>query len=117
MPFRPKSPCSMPWCPKLDCTEHRVQRDRQRYRNYDQTQRDPASTVFYHSDLWRRLSAHVKREEPVCRVCKVNPTYLADHIIPRETGGRDERTNLQGICKPCHASKSRRELNERGKGG
>jgi 5-methylcytosine-specific restriction enzyme A len=115
-PMRPGRPCVNQMCPRLNCEEHRVTRDRQRYQNYDRTQRDPASTQFYHSDFWKRLSAQVKREEPNCRKCG-KATYLADHIIPREAGGSDDRSNLQGICKACHGAKSRRELNERGRVG
>lgn len=32
-----------------------------------------------------------------------------DHIIPRSRGGGDARSNLQGLCKPCHSAKTKRE--------
>jgi 5-methylcytosine-specific restriction endonuclease McrA len=54
---------------------------------------------------WRELSARVRREEPICRLCGVRPSEVADHIIRR----RDrpdlamERSNLRGVCRRCHA--------------
>jgi hypothetical protein len=32
-----------------------------------------------------------------------------DYIVPRRAGGGDGRSNLQGLCLPCHDAKSRRD--------
>jgi len=32
-----------------------------------------------------------------------------DHIVPLSRGGGDERSNLQPLCRPCHAAKTARE--------
>jgi 5-methylcytosine-specific restriction enzyme A len=37
---------------------------------------------------------------------------IADHIVPRRLGGKDEVENLQSLCDMCHAKKSAREGNE-----
>lgn len=58
---------------------------------------------------WMRLSEWIKRREPWCRVCKVEPTTETDHVLPRKFGGTHERRNLQGLCKSCHSMKTSRE--------
>ena len=42
-------------------------------------------------------------------------TAFVDHIIPKAEGGTDDESNLQSLCKPCHAAKTDREKN-RGRG-
>jgi 5-methylcytosine-specific restriction protein A len=32
-----------------------------------------------------------------------------DHIINKQSGGTDDESNLQAICKPCHDQKTQRE--------
>ncbi|MFE5570529.1 HNH endonuclease [Amycolatopsis japonica] len=55
---------------------------------------------------WPTIRRRVLRCDPTCRVCWSAPATEVDHIVP----GDDHReTNLQGICSPCHASKSGRE--------
>jgi hypothetical protein len=58
---------------------------------------------------WENLRVTVLSEEPVCRVCGEARSTQVDHIVPRFMGGLDERTNLQGLCVPCHEAKSARE--------
>ena len=52
----------------------------------------------------------VLREEPVCRICRSKLSAEADHIVPIAAGGgRLDRKNLQGLCKPCHSHKTATE--------
>ncbi|MGJ8478032.1 HNH endonuclease [Sphingobium yanoikuyae] len=55
----------------------------------------------------------VLREEPLCRPCqargRIEPATIADHIKPLSEGGTGERENYQGICKPCHDTKTAEE--------
>lgn len=44
------------------------------------------------------------------------PGSIADHIIQREEGGKDELSNLQTLCDKHHASKSANEKNAKYKG-
>lgn len=58
---------------------------------------------------WYKIAKVVRAEEPICRVCQRNATQQVDHITPKARGGTDDRTNLQGICKACHARKTASE--------
>lgn len=64
---------------------------------------------------WRRLRLVVLSEEPYCRACQ-SPAEEVDHIVPKPLG-TDVRDNLQALCKRCHSSKTRREMNRRTRGG
>lgn len=55
---------------------------------------------------WPRLRARVLRRDPVCRACGLAPSAEVDHVQP---GDNHDETNLQGLCRPCHARKSARE--------
>lgn len=54
--------------------------------------------------------------DPLCQECKrkgrVTIATIRDHVRPLAQGGRDERENTQGLCKPCHDTKSRQEAIE-----
>ena len=48
-----------------------------------------------------------------CNNCgKSADKYEIDHIIPLMSGGTNEFTNLQALCKTCHDNKSRLETSE-----
>lgn len=57
---------------------------------------------------WRKLRAVVLREEPLCRQCqkdgRLTPANEVDHID--EDSFNNNRSNLQALCKPCHAKKT-----------
>lgn len=55
---------------------------------------------------WPRIRRRILRRDPVCRVCLRAPSGEVDHIEP---GDDHSDANLQGICGPCHATKSGRE--------
>lgn len=37
-----------------------------------------------------------------CFICAVIKALTADHIVPRARGRLDVRSNLRGVCTPCH---------------
>lgn len=62
-----------------------------------------------YGDDWYAVAAIVRAEEPVCRICKREATQQVDHITPKSMGGTNDRHNLQGVCKRCHARKTAAE--------
>ncbi|WP_395407957.1 HNH endonuclease [Pseudoduganella sp. UC29_106] len=58
-----------------------------------------------------------KRDHPLCVICEASGITAVveevDHIIPLWKGGADDETNLQSLCKPCHATKTAAEASER----
>jgi 5-methylcytosine-specific restriction endonuclease McrA len=74
---------------------------------------------------WQRIRRRVVIEEPLCRECQLSITEIVDHIVPapiavqqaRESGrwpfdryaGYYLRSNLQGLCRQCHARKTERD--------
>lgn len=67
----------------------------------------------YNSPQWKRLRRMVIRRDPCCVLClkqgRVTASTDADHIIPKDKGGKDSLDNLQGLCSSCHGKKTRAE--------
>jgi 5-methylcytosine-specific restriction protein A len=73
---------------------------------------------FYQSAAWRAVRAAFLREHPTCARCegrgRVVAAVVADHIQPLKDGGaRFDGANLQGLCVPCHNSKTAGETAKR----
>lgn len=56
---------------------------------------------------WRKRRAAVLARDPVCVLCGVRDSVIADHIIPMMD--RHEPEDLQGVCDPCHRQKTAKE--------
>ncbi len=122
MPWLPPTPCSQPGCPALSldryCTKHQLEHARQ-----------AASTGaggggrrrrYYNTRAWRVLRSQVLKRHKVCQ-CRVAGCHSTepvqcrslstdvDHIVPRSKGGGGRRSNLQGMCHPCHSRKTATE--------
>jgi len=54
---------------------------------------------------WRRLRDAVLARDPICTICHVEPSTIADHIELRGRGGTDTMANLRGVCEPCHLTR------------
>lgn len=107
MPQRPKTPCREPGCPGLvDRPEH-LGRCASHRNLYDKRRGSSASRGY--GAAWRKLRAQVIKQEPLCRRCRRANTTTVDHILPKELGGTDARSNLQGLCKACHDIKTAQE--------
>lgn len=61
---------------------------------------DPSSKKRYDA-AWRAVRARVLREKPSCALCGSLATDV-DHIVAVADGGTDDRSNLRGLCLPCH---------------
>jgi 5-methylcytosine-specific restriction protein A len=57
-----------------------------------------------------RLRHVVLVEQPVCAICGRKESVEVDHIMPVSKGGKDDRDNLQGVCRDCHEDKTRKDL-------
>lgn len=66
---------------------------------------------------WQKLREQtLRRDQHLCQPCKRNgrltPAREVDHITPKARGGKDELSNTQAICKPCHQAKTLQEAAE-----
>jgi len=61
---------------------------------------------------WAGIRAKVLRDSAgVCAACKGDGACEVDHIVSRRMGGTNDYSNLQALCKRCHARKSSAEGN------
>jgi 5-methylcytosine-specific restriction endonuclease McrA len=56
---------------------------------------------------WVKRRKAVLERDPICKLCGVRPSTVADHISPMTDDHRLEA--LQGVCEPCHRQKTARE--------
>ncbi len=61
---------------------------------------------------WRRQK-HYRQVNLQCANCGAVGELETDHVVPLHRGGKDQWTNLQSLCKECHAAKTAREAGER----
>jgi len=112
IPYKPKTPCSHPGCPRLCagrfCEEH-AKEEARRYERYD---RDPEARKRY-GRAWKRIRDRYVAAHPVCERCeehgKLTPASEVHHIKPLSKGGGNEETNLMSLCTPCHSEITARE--------
>lgn len=94
-------PCGYPGCgvasPEARCEAHKWKGDHR-----------TTKQKGYCGATWSRLRAQTLRKHPVCVVCRERVSVVADHIVPKKRGGKDEAANLQGLCLRCHGEKTRR---------
>ena len=110
MPMRPKRPCGYPGCCELvsdgsRCDKHKKQ-EQQRY----DKERGTAHERGYDANH-RRLRKIVLAEEPLCRHCLEKGITTASNEMDHIDGNSRnlKRSNLQGLCKPCHSRKTIKE--------
>lgn len=66
----------------------------------------PSASARGYDARWRRLRDVILRERPICERCRREAATDVDHIVRREAGGTDERSNLQSLCHSCHSAKT-----------
>jgi len=66
------------------------------------------SRSSYYGRPWRKLRITLLNNEPLCRICG-QPANEVDHIVAVDAGGTDDPSNLQPLCRSCHAAKTRAE--------
>jgi len=63
---------------------------------------------------WMKLRQVVlERDSFLCQHCYAQGVFTrathVDHIKPKSQGGTNDLSNLQGLCKACHATKTATE--------
>ena len=98
--------CAAPTCPEQAtyrgrCADHARQVNAATHRNRS----------IYNSAKWAATRRKVIFANPLCAVDGCDEIAVdCDHIVPIERGGAVwDLTNLQGLCRPHHAAKTRRE--------
>ena len=111
---RPKRTCAEPGCPVLVtrgyCLRHN--RNRELREGHSPRAQEQRETMRKYDRRWRKLSKIVRARDPICMICHEAPSTEVDHIVPRrpEQHAADvTEEELQGLCKPCHSSKTRAE--------
>ena len=124
MPYRSKKPCRHFGCGGLTlkayCVIHHAvyqekarQRIKKKNERFDKG-RDSASARGY-SARWAKVARNYLHFHPLCVACEkvgiVQQAEQVDHILPHR-GDYDlfwDADNLQGLCRRCHAKKTRKE--------
>lgn len=77
------------------CTQHRPK---------DQRPRDRVTRAG--TQRWKRLSAHLRAQQPFCTRCGAVDDLTVDHIVPLSAGADPYNpTNLQVLCRRCNSQK------------
>lgn len=77
-------------------------------RAYDAGRPAPAERGY--DERHRAWREKILKRDPVCKTCRVNPSRVADHIVPiGEGGSRFSMSNGQGQCNTCHNVKRQEE--------
>jgi 5-methylcytosine-specific restriction protein A len=80
--------------------------------------RMPKVASSWRGSAWTRTAKAFKAVNLQCAKCGAIADLECDHIVPRDQGGSDDWSNLQSLCKPCHAAKTAAEQGKRpGRGG
>lgn len=113
MPRRIQKPCRLKSCSTLTrnkngyCDEHASHAS-----GWKRTQ-DKKGTPEErgYGTEWKKLRKVIlERDAGLCQVCfsrgMIKLAKEVDHIIPKSSGGNDDPSNLQSICKVCHRVKT-----------
>ena len=62
----------------------------------------------YLTPAWKALRARVLARDQICRACRMVRATHADHIKPHRGDPALfwDITNIQGLCRSCHSSKT-----------
>lgn len=113
MPWSPLKLCAHPSCSQRiavndrHCVVHaRVATREREQRRGPRTLDGESLSGGGRSGFWRALRSEVLERDPICRDCKKERASHADHVLPKRDGGRDELSNLKGLCHRCHSRKT-----------
>ena len=63
---------------------------------------------FRKTPRWEKERKEFVKENSICKICGVKPSYITDHIIPYINSKELfwDRNNWQALCKSCHDRKT-----------
>lgn len=103
--------CSTPGCPTLTATGRC-----EAHKKAAEQLRGTAAERGYSGKAWRFARRTVLRRDPVCTVCGVAFSTVADHypisrrdLVAMGVANPDTPDRLRGVCGPCHSSETARE--------
>lgn len=105
MPWRPRSPCSVPTCPHLSngsgrCETHDAERIRARHAASDASR--PSATQRGYGAEWQALRRRFLIAHPACSACGQRATDV-HHVHALTRGGSNDWANLTALCHGCHS--------------
>ena len=113
MPMAPPRPCVV--C-GVACSGGRCDRHKRRLRRrYERTEQRRKDQRFYMRKAWKRARGAKLNRQPLCEECAANGRTVAatevHHVVERKTDHDRayDLSNLQSLCKRCHARKSNEE--------
>jgi 5-methylcytosine-specific restriction protein A len=68
--------------------------------------RRPNSAARGFGSQWRKTRKRILERDPVCVICRTEPSNTVDHIISTAKGGSGDDSNLRGLCRDCHSRKT-----------
>lgn len=121
MPLRPRSHEQRLREQRPECVPSRHDQDHAR-RRADEVQRE--ADRLRGSGRWKQFRAHFLARYPLCAPCSrrgvIRAAEQVDHVVPLKAlieRGEPERCfdedGCEGICRPCHATKSAAERRAR----
>ena len=113
MPKRAPTPCRKPGCGSL-CRDGTGYCEAHRNTRWEQHQRGRTPEQQGYGIAWKRLrQVVIRRDQGLCQQCKrdgkIRSGTDVDHIVAKSRGGTDDMSNLELLCRSCHASKTARE--------
>jgi 5-methylcytosine-specific restriction protein A len=106
-PWAPLRACSWPGCPEKlprDLKSSRCERHREP--RWDDR---PNAGARGYGQAWRKIRARILQRDPICVLCHDAPSTQCDHVQAKSAGGTDDPSNLRGVCRGCHDSRTGRQ--------
>ncbi len=119
MPAKAPKPCRH--CKKATTNSNGYCDDHQEYAvGWQDRQKGKTTTQRGYGWKWQKLRKQVlQRDNYLCQPCAAKGVYQTandvDHIVNKESGGKDELSNLQSICRECHKVKTQSESKRGGR--
>ena len=119
MPRAIAKPCKFRGCRNIVrgaqyCKTHDEYNTANQYSGWDRANQGKTAAQRGYGAAWQKTRKQIlKRDGYLCQPCKqrglIVPAEMVDHRINKKAGGTDAPSNLESICRPCHAIKTQAE--------